>query len=156
MAEPIKPEAKSAAPVQPINPSRFGEAALFHNRWNLRIEYNRDRKDFQDPGFLAHVARFLRPGDIIEVRSEDLSYFAELIVHDATNTSVRVEILREKTLKTAANLGKIPEGYRIAWGGQHEKFRVIRESDSKTIKGGFASEADASLFLQTFARSQAA
>jgi hypothetical protein len=152
-----KPEATPAAPVQPVNQSRFAEAALHHNRWSLRIEYNRDKQDFTDPRFLAHVARFLRPGDIIDVRSEDMSYYAELFVHDATNNSARVEVLREKTLQGAvATAGAQMKGYRIAWGGLQEKHRVIRESDGRVLRGGFASEADAILFLQSLTRAQVA
>lgn len=157
MSENNKPEAKPAAPVQPINPSRFAEGPIHHNRWSLRIEHDRDKRDFNDPVFLSHVARYLRPGDIIEVRAEDLTYFAELFVHDATNNSVRVEILREKTLKTAASLtgGAHMKGYRIAWGGLQEKFRVIRDADNRVIKGGFANEGEALMFLQSYQRSVA-
>ena len=84
-----------------------------------------------DSGYWAHVSAKLKPGDRIEVRAEDGSYYAELIVQDAGRLYAKVAVLTHVKLDAVEvkEGGLSLDGYEVAWKGPQLKWCVLRGKD---------------------------
>ena len=88
------------------------------------------------PEYWANYGTQLRPFDIIEFRSEEGTYWAQLLVVDCGNNWASVEVLVQK------NLTKIKEdklnlfGCEVSYSGAVDQYRVVRESDKKVLSRG--------------------
>jgi hypothetical protein len=140
-----------------IHPACMQIAEQVRNHWSVTIPNRATADDLKRAEFWAHLANMLRPRDRIEAESEDGSYVADCIVLDAGSNYARVTVLREYKLdvvepqSTAA-----PTDHKVEWSGRHTKFRVVRESDRKVIKDGFATRADANGWLAGYGKVLAA
>jgi hypothetical protein len=147
---------KKLAPA--IHPQRMQLAEQVRNVWSVTVPNDTHKGDLQRPEFWAHLATMLRPRDRIEVETEDGSYVADLLVLDAGTQYAKMAILREYRLDVVEpqSQSAAPAGHKVEWSGRHTKFRVVRESDSKVIKDGFATKADAYGWLASYGKALAA
>jgi hypothetical protein len=141
-----------------IHPACMQPAEQVRNLWSVTIPNKATKSDLIRSDFWAHLANMLRPRDRIEAESEDGSYVADLIVLDAGTNYAKVTILREYKLDVVEpqSQSSMPVGHKVEWSGRHTKFRVVRESDSKVIKDGFATKADAFGWLASYGKALAA
>jgi hypothetical protein len=152
MAE-VKAETKS----QPVIPTRMQLAEQVRNIWCLTVPVGTTVQDMLNPGYWAHLARQLQPGDRIEVEPDDGSYFAELRVLDSGNQYAKVMALREVKLEAVEPSASVSvPGHTVEWSGRHTKWRVVRESDRKVLKDGLASKADGYGWLASYGKALAA
>lgn len=107
------------------------------------------------PEFWGNVAQTLRPGDFIEIFSDDSSYFAELLVVDCGQRWAKVAVLQYKELAPHTPEALHPE-YDIRWGGNTARFKVVRLSDKETLKDNFAAKLDAEIWLKDYHKALAA
>ncbi|KAA3527050.1 hypothetical protein GOZ96_04735 [Agrobacterium vitis] len=101
--------------------------------------------DAMVPSFWAHVAAGIKAWDKIELRAEDDTWFAELMVVKANRLEVFVKVLSsfETTQAPAASSKKIddvPPGYEVNYGGPIHKHRVIRTADSECLAHGLSKD----------------
>lgn len=113
-----------------VHANRFKSAEFRRNIWDAIPEAGTPFDDLLKPEYWAHVAANLRPWDRIEVRAEDGSYYAELLVRDAGRLWAKVECLRKHDL--GADTGQVPDvvadvTYSVQWRGPHSKHAVMRE-----------------------------
>ena len=105
--------------------------------------------------YWSMVAYKFKPCDIIEVHSEDGSYFAELYVRAVGKNWVKVALLRKVELEPAQKAMDAPE-YEATWKGPHRKFSAIRTSDNQIIQDGFDSREQAIDYIKNHMKAMAA
>lgn len=134
-------------PQPRLDPNRFHPAEHQRNIWAVTVEAGLTREEVTNEAFLAHVAAKCNRYDRIEVRSDDDSFFAELLVTSKGHASLGVHVLSWESLVGAEVEGDAPTGYRVEWKGPHKKHCVIRESDNAIVHEGAARKADARFWL---------
>lgn len=137
--------------VQPVAPNRhaLGEhARLVHV---LTVESSEHPEDFQTPEFYAHVARNMRPFDHIELRTDDGTYWAELLVVTADLNWAKVHLLREERLQTEEQ-HPINSDFAVEWKGPHRKWCVIRKTDKSAISENHLDRGAADAWLTQHSR----
>ena len=96
------------------------------------------------PRFWANYSVRMQPGDIIQVRTDDGRFFAELYVLQASRTDCQVKLMRfvdlEDTKLTSRN---IVEQYEWRWMGPAWKHCVIRTADQTMVVKELNSKEDA-------------
>lgn len=126
--------------------SRFTDAEFSHRTFRAQPEHTDELTDTLKAEYWKHVARFLRPGAIIQAVWEDNSKFAEYLVLDVQEggTGAKVALLRKEALvcfDEGIYVGKENE-YRIEFGGNFHKWRAIRTSDGTAVVQQALSELD--------------
>lgn len=95
-----------------------------------------------EPKYWEHVAAKLRPWDHIEIRAEDGSFYAHLIVQRADRLSADVRPIQYADLNVGApSDGDIPAGYSVDYGGPIAKWRVLM--GAATVREGFQQKGAA-------------
>ncbi|MES2671619.1 MAG: hypothetical protein V4673_14545 [Pseudomonadota bacterium] len=134
-------EGKDEKTYQPLVASRYDLSENIARRHAVSPEAGVPLGALLKPSFWSNVAHQLRDTDIIEVRAEDGTYYAELYVWSKgkafANVSVINAIERPQTM-----LMKAVEGFDVEFRAGPTKFRVVRVTDAKEIKSGFET-ADA-------------
>lgn len=147
MAEAAKKERE----VPSVVPNRVQMAEHGRNIHLVTAESGEFPKDFLQPEFYAHVAKDMRPMDHVEIRTDDGTYWAELLVTEAASNWAKVHMLREAQLQSP---GEQPSDkrFRVEWKGPHLKHCVIRAKDSSVIHSGDAQRKDSILWLEDYTR----
>ncbi len=141
---PHQPRGKSA-PV--LSEERHGLSESKRQDWVVDVPINHTLKDCLDPSYWALVAYKMEPLDHIELRAEDGSWVAFVIVHFCERTYARVVLDRVIKLDGEKDA---PEGSirnRVEWKGTQVRYAVIRNSDDKVLQHGFRAKADAQKWL---------
>lgn len=153
------PVAAATAAVAPtkrrkLPESRMNIAEALRTRHVVVPEAGTDFAELADPLYWAHVARKLRPGDMLEIHPEDGGYFAELIVRavEGNGRGAKVAALRHVKLDAVANSA---EDYRVEWKGQMQKHAVVRVRDKEVMQGGFGTKDEAMAWLAANGKSLA-
>ena len=151
MAE--KPKAEQPA----VHPNRLKGAEYAFNTWRLVVPSETTIEDLKRGAFYAHIAQQLKHGDLIQVMPDNRSYFVELLVIDSGAQFAKVTVIREVKLEAlqAATSAAFP-GYTVEYAGDHERWRVIRDSDRKPLKSNQATQADAFTWLTNHLKALAA
>jgi hypothetical protein len=149
-----KPETKERPALHPSRRMLAEQRRQIHS---VVPEFGTTIAEMLNPGYWAHVARDLRPGDRIEVDAEDGSYFAELMVRDAGAQYAKVALLREVKLDAIEPSATVSlPGHNVEWSGPHTKWRVLRTADRKVLKDGFTTKADGYNWLASYSKAVAA
>lgn len=142
---------ESTKPAAQLEERRFQLAEQARNTWAITVEggeHRPSKDEILSGAFLAHVATRLRPYDRIEVRCDDDSFFAELLVLSTGHAVARTAVLSWTAL-TAIDDAAADEisGYKIEKKGPHKQWCVIRESDKAYIHEGAVSREAARFWL---------
>lgn len=117
-------------------------------------------QDLQAPEYWTHIARKLKPHDIIEVIPQDTAYYAKLLVIDSDKLWARVFVLEYKEIAAASSGQSTPnkrDNYKVVWGGGAVKFRVHNASDnSLASEQSFVDRDSAEEYITQLIREQAA
>lgn len=143
--EPTKP---NPGPLKQANltPKRFKLADYERNLWVATPEAGTTLEDVLKNDYFAHVAGNFKPFDKVEVRAEDESYYAELLVRSAGKNWAVCNVLMHVDL--APKSDAVPdEDYTVGWGGPHQKHRVVRKKDGEVLFQGGASADEARSWL---------
>lgn len=138
-----KPDRK---PVPAIHDGRFANAEFERSTWVITAEEGTIPDDVLNPDYYAHVAAKLRPYDHIEIRANDGTWLAQLLVLDVSRLWAKVHRLHLHTLTTVdvsqSNLERaLP--YYVQHKGPHDKWVVIRRSDSQAVSTGHGTPEEA-------------
>lgn len=126
-----------------ITPNRMRLAEFDRHEWVANAELGVTVEDIQDPGYWSHMAAQLKPYDHIEVRSEDGTWIAFLIVMGCDRTWAKVAIDRVLKLTTKDVSMSQAQRHSTVWKGPQHRFAVIRTSDSEIVKSGFQTKQEA-------------
>lgn len=130
--------AVTAAPNAPqkirqiqVHLNRFGTFERFNQRFAFNAEINTTLEEVLEPGVWASVAKLLNPFDRIEVRSEDCTWLAELLVLEVGKQYARVKVLHYHRLDSESMPARpLPQdALEVAWKGPQNKWSVIRKAD---------------------------
>lgn len=103
------------------------------------------------PSYWAHIADRLRPFDKIEVHPQDRSFYAELLVLQASRLSAKVHVLKKDDLDVIDDATTENEFF-IKWKGA-QKYSVIRAADKLAVQTGFDTKEAAMTWLANNLRS---
>lgn len=160
-----EPQAKMEAPTQQAAPaaqqkkleaidsSRFSEASFKRAEYLVTAPAGMEPGDLLDPMVWAHVAAQLQPWCRIEARANDGTWFAELLVLEASRNWARVHILHAYNLTTSdvsqslAAAGQLMP-YEILHRGPHSQWSVIRKLDRSVMHEGEATQQGAINWLR--------
>lgn len=139
--------------VRVLMPEYMGLSEDKRHDWIADVEPGTQVEDVLDPAFWAHTAVGMDPYDHIEVRTQDGTWIAYLIVLFAERNWARVVL--DKVIRIEQNT-EVPEESvknRVEYKGAIHKFSVIRISDSQVLHDGFKTRDDASAWLRNFEKS---
>jgi len=148
----------SDQPKKPRVPvSRMLPAESSREIWSVCAEKGTTIDEVLSPSYWSTVGPQLRPMALIEVTTDDMAWFAQLLVLSCDRTWARVTMLMYKEL-TSADL-TIPaanDEYRVEFKGPHLKHCIIRKKDSAIIKDKIPLLADAHRDLAQYLKTIAA
>ena len=129
-----------------IQQARFKQAEGVRNVYYITAEVGTEWSDVMNPDYWAHIARTLRPADLVEVMDEGGTFYGRVLVIEVKQVAVVVQQL------DLYDLTKLPKGavsaddvYSIDWKGPHLKFVIMR--GNIRAAEGFASREDAQRHL---------
>lgn len=103
--------------------------------------------DLKNPAFWALMADQFKPFDRIDVRADDGSWLAEVIVKQADRTYAHVQVLNVYKLDATE---AVKDGeYEVEWKGPQKKWCVKRLSDDELIKVGCDTKIAANDWLNS-------
>jgi hypothetical protein len=142
--------------VTPLQVTRWQLGEFMNQRHSVSPASGTPFEDLLRPEFWANITR-IKAGDIIEVRAEDSSYFAELYVLKRERNSATVAVIRAPVALVAAYKPLPGEvRFKIEFAGSHGKWRVVRLSDNAPMRDRFETEGDARKWLADYERLVAA
>lgn len=130
---------------QPLEPARFKSAEFERNIWIANADEGTNPADLLNPDYWAHNAQQMRSWDRVEVRANDGTWFAELLVVDATRLQATVKMLAIHDLSGAApaSLTMSDSPYKVEWKGPQLKWVVVRKSDGEKVSDGHQNKGAA-------------
>ena len=136
-----------------VAPARFSHTEHKNQNWTLTVEAGTSIEDILNPAFLANVANFLQPYDIIHARIDTGEWYAQFLVVDSGRAWAKlvrlayVELVYEG--EDAPN-EELFSQYTVEHKGPHLKWCVIRKSDKEKIKEQCASKGEAQNWLTSY------
>ena len=139
--------------------NRFHGAEFKRQVWVVDVEQSTQQDDIMNPAFWGNVSNQMGQFDRIEVRCEDGSWMAELLVLEAGNSYARVKCLSCIELEdheVAQTEAPTEVGYEVFYRGTHHKWAVKRLSDNEVIHNGESSRASAHAWVHEHLKAVAA
>jgi hypothetical protein len=134
-----------------LSVERFESAQAKRNVWDVVATHGTKIEDVLDPRYWTNIGPQLRQWDHIEIRCEDGSWYAEVIVEDRGPRHAKVAVLNYVQLAVADPEGpSLPPGYQIAYKGPHIQWAVIR--DGHMLREKFSSYGMANSWLNDHLR----
>jgi hypothetical protein len=127
----------------------FGLAEQRRNIWTATVYSDATLEEITSHGFWAHIARLVRPSDVIEVMPESNEWRVDLHVIGVDSAGVNVGVLSEHDWREIAK-GALDNGdaMTIRWRGRFAQYGVVRKDNGEVIKDGFPSKEAALEFLR--------
>lgn len=135
--------------------SRITLADQVRNRWAVSPEGGTSIEEVMRPEYTVNIAAQLKRWDVIEVRPDDETYYAELLVKTAERTGATFWLIQFVELASKAPAAEPNDGFVVGWGGPHQKHRVVRKADNEVLKHGFSSAEDARAWAVEHAKAMA-
>lgn len=130
-----------------IHPSRMKHAEHTRNEWTIDAEVGTTIEDVMEPSYYAHMAEQMQPFDHVNVRMDDGSWVAYLIVAGTGRNWARVRLDRKIEMTVDQDTPAETVRHRVEWKGPHFKWSVIRVADGEKVKEGCASKAEAAAWM---------
>lgn len=128
-----------------LNASRFGLAEHRRNVWHAVIPAGSDYSEIFNPGYWAHVAQKMRPGDEVVVINDEMTLRALLVVKSAAHLFAQVVEVSKVDLTDAQASPEVTGDYEVTvkWAGPHDKFRVerVRNGKKEVLASGMDKDA---------------
>lgn len=137
-----------------IHPSRMRLAEYDRQEWTVNAELGTSLEDVLLPSYWAHMAEQMKQYDHIEVRIDDGSWVAFLLVTSCDRTWAKVKMLSKIDLDDDMSTPITSKLHEVKWRGPQLKFSVIRLSDNKVIKEGIGDKLEAYRWMQEYERTK--
>jgi len=147
----------TAKPNRRLLPPEFQAAEYQRQDMIARPEPGTILPEMIVPAYWANVARSLKPLDRIEVRPQDGTWWAELLVRVVEPLAVGVHVLRSVDFAKAAEQqeAEAPDGYEFKHRG-NRRWCVLRRSDNAVLREDEATRESAAAWLVGHLRKLAA
>ena len=116
---------KKQSPV--LMPDRVGLAEDKRHDWVVDLPMTVTIEQALEPSYWAHVASQMDPLDHIELRAEDGSYVAYLVVAFCERNYARVVLDRVVKIEESREAPLSSQKHKVDWKGPAMKWCVIRE-----------------------------
>jgi hypothetical protein len=133
-----------------LQTNRFSNAEYKRTTHHVEAPVGDTLADMLNPSYWSHVARLLKPMDIIEAVADDNTFEASFRVIACSVNWAKVA-MRSYTSYQDSQEFSVPANvavdYLIEHAGNHDKWRIVRKSDKAVIASKMATkdEADAAL-----------
>lgn len=138
-----------------VNMNRMKSGDFVRTLWVVTAEQGTTKEDIMTPSYWSHVASQFRPYDRIEVRVDDGTYFAELLILACDRTWAKVHELTFHSLTTSdvsmTQAHDEMSDFDVVWKGPVNKWSVIRKSDDAVIKNKMEKD-EAGKFLSNYVK----
>lgn len=145
--------------VTQLSPNRLALAEHAHQTFVATPESGTPFEATLDPKYWAHYSvtqsMQMNTNDMILVKPEDGTYFAELLVREVFKGGVKVVKLRHVELDKADD-GDVDAEYTLKYSGPVIKWQVIRIKDNRQLVQGLANKTVARNWLIDHKRQLAA
>ena len=138
-----------------ITPSRMRLAEYDRQEWVANAPEGTTIEDLKEPGFWSLMASQFKPYDHIEVRAEDGTWVAELLVMGCDRTWARVFVKNTWTLTSADVAMSQAVLHEVFWRGPQHKWSVKRLTDQTCVKDGCATKDEAVQWLKEYEKAVA-
>lgn len=137
------------AKVSVLDPQRIGLVENGKRQdWVATAEEGTVVEDVMDSAYWAHCSALMSPFDHIEVRCEDGTWVADLLVLACSRNWAQVHLKHHYKLTTADVSLSQATKHEVKWKGPHLLFCVIRNSDQQTVMDKLQSKEAAALWLR--------
>ncbi len=147
---------KASAPPRKLLAGDFAETAVHHNRWSAHLSEGFTLEDVTKEVFWANIAPKLRPGDIIEIRKNDNSLYAELYVRACDAAWANVSVMGDHPMGPADDVVPANVPFDVKWTAGKQCFEVIRRLDRQVVHSGFALRERAVEWIRDHLKAMAA
>lgn len=130
-----------------LTADRIKPAEFVRNVFRVNAPEGVAYKDVLVPDFWAHVSATFSRGDSLEVFAEDSSWYAQLLVLDASRLHAKVTPLIYQNFQIKAKKEVDPD-FSVEFKGPQRKWSVLRKKDKEIVKDGFESKDDAATWLE--------
>lgn len=133
--------------VPALMPERMGASEERRHDWVVDLPMTVSLAEACEPSYWAHVADQMTPMDHIEVRAEDGSWVADLIVAYCERNYAKVVVKSLTQLDADHDAPVTSIKHKVEWKGGVHKYCVIRISDDKMLQSGMLKKSDAIAWL---------
>lgn len=130
-----------------LTPNRRKDQEHSHRVHRVQPEYTDKFDETLKAAYWAHIARNFKTGDKIEALWEDNSLYAEYLVLSVQEGGVGAKVANlSKHALVSFDDGVFVENgdqYKIEFGGNFHKFRIIRLADGAVVGSKYGSELEA-------------
>lgn len=133
------------------HPSRMQLAQFTRQNWTHNAEEGITVEDCLKPAYWSHMAQKMTAYDHIEVRADDGSWVAEFLVVQVDRMWAKVKTLWKFDLAFEDGSPDL-DLHTVKWRGPHNKFAVIRNSDSAVIRENFATKIEGETWMREHER----
>jgi len=117
-------------------------------RWGVKILPDHTMDDVRTAACWSIQASRITKGDIIDVRTEDDRFYAELYVTGVKTTGVEVQVMRHMELAGHVDGPIETPDFVYAWKGPSWGHCVIRKADSMVMIKNLKTKAEALLWIK--------
>ena len=130
-----------------LMPERFGQAENMRHDFVVDLPIKVTLEQALDSGYWSHVADQMQPLDHIELRAEDGSWVADLIVAfcDRNYAKVVLKNITKLDEDRSAPISSIK--FKVEWKGPHLKYSVIRTSDDQVLRHDMRTRIEAEQWM---------
>lgn len=107
-------------------------------------------EDITDPGFWALVSYRLRPYDKVEVRADDGTWIAEVVITGCDRTWAKAFTKHVYKLTTADVSFTASLKHEVFWRGPTHRWCVKRVSDNTVVKSECSTKKEAESWLDEY------
>jgi hypothetical protein len=146
---------QSAAPreVRQITADRMRLAEVERQEWCVNAYFGTTVEHVLQPGYWANMASKMKPYDHVEVRVDDSTWLAHLLVLEAGRNWARVMVLAKWRLDGADVAQSIvAEEFKIEFKGPQLKWCVIRKRDAAYMSQQHRERSQAEDWLRSYER----
>lgn len=144
MADTVTPMPRSVRKLA----SKFCEVEQFRfTTWSLVLAEGVTLDDMLQEVGWAHILtkHKISAGDVVRVRDEENTLYAELFVRGKTETSIKLGLIRKVEFNVPSVSADLP--FDVRWNVGKRAYDVARKADRQVVAGGFKVKEEANAWI---------
>lgn len=135
----------SDKPTPKLLAKDFNLAQFSTNRWAVKLTEGQSMDDLLRDSYWANIASKLRRGDVIEVRNDECTMYAELFVRAVPITGTpmtwaKVAVLREPVYFDQPSVIADVTAFKVKWNPGAKSYQVHRAADNEVVSRNHPSK----------------